>query len=635
MAVDRNYILNKMKGKMMTPAEFNFDAMQAPPLYSLLTPTDIGDLHKLATSIRYAGNPLLRFDQINQIMNRRGFKKMTGGTNRLIYRFLEDNSIIVKVASDAVGVGDSPREYINQQIFKPFVTKVFEVSPCGTVGLFERVMPITSREEFLSIAPDVFEAISNIFTGEYVMDDIGTDYFLNWGVRIGFGPVLLDFPYAYKLDGNKLFCNIPEVNNPGHTCGGVIDYDAGYNHLRCTKCGVIYKAKELEDTVKNKTVLVKGGESKMKVSFGSKDAKVVKDTKKYMDVSPKLVSKKRTQKSKVGSLKVTVVDTFKKKNVEEEKQVVEEKVEAVVTEEKQDNRGKVTATPIPNTNAKEEERPNVDEGLKPVAVVYNSMVTNSEILGITGPRRKYITLCNATTGEALKVNGSYIVIESIDGRDVMNLAIVAKDAIEDIRDSYTTSIDELKEEMKEDYEEYQKELEEYKETIAQLKSELEELKAPYYYDKQGKKRDKKTNRFYAEKKEEPVEETVEEEKAPEEPEVNYPEFNSYVVSPDEEPVQFNVESPLMKDDDEEETEEDESMEDIKNDIIDKDIVDRIDKLIPDDTGEGEEEQKEPEPENTDVPVGAAPPANNSSNTRKSMRYDKNFYNKSGKKGKKK
>lgn len=183
MAVDRNYILNKMKGRIMTPQEFNFDALQAPPLYSLLTPTDVGDLYKLATSIRYSGNPLLRLDRIDQILKMRGFRKFTGGTNRVVYKFLEDDSFLIKVASDAVGVGDNPREWINQHHYKPFVTKVFEVSPCGTVGLFERVKPITSREEFLTIASDVFDVIRNWFTGEYVMDDIGSEYFMNWGIR--------------------------------------------------------------------------------------------------------------------------------------------------------------------------------------------------------------------------------------------------------------------------------------------------------------------------------------------------------------------------------------------------------------------------------------------------------------------
>ena len=75
---------------------------------------------------------------------------------------------------------------------------------------------------------------------------------MNFGIREGFGPVLLDFPYVYKLDGEKLFCNRPTPD--GEFCGGVIDYDAGFNGLYCTKCGAMYKAKELEEAIKDQSV---------------------------------------------------------------------------------------------------------------------------------------------------------------------------------------------------------------------------------------------------------------------------------------------------------------------------------------------------------------------------------------------
>ena len=82
-------------------------------------------------------------------------------------------------------------------------------------------------------------------------------------VRYGYGPVLLDYPFIYKLDGNKLFCNKvdPATNEP---CNGEIDYDVGFNHLVCTRCGKIYLATDLkDDSVENK-IIIKGG-NQMKV----------------------------------------------------------------------------------------------------------------------------------------------------------------------------------------------------------------------------------------------------------------------------------------------------------------------------------------------------------------------------------
>ena len=294
MVDNRNYIIERLKSKTVSVSEFNFDRLQAPPISSMFTQDDISRLYQIARSIRYAGNPELKLQEIDKVMKARGFVKFVSGTNRIAYRPIESNSFLVKVAFDDVGRGDNPREFKNQFIFKPFVTKVFEVTPCGTLGVFERVAPITSREEFLSIAGDIYELINQWFIGEYVLEDIGTEYFLNWGIRKGFGPVLLDFPYVYKLDGNKLYCNAPSGNSASGCCEGIIDYDPGFNHLFCTKCGVRYKAKELEKAIKDEKVIVKAeGEHKMKVSVkgGSKNLSKSVTTGEYADLAKKTPTK--------------------------------------------------------------------------------------------------------------------------------------------------------------------------------------------------------------------------------------------------------------------------------------------------------------------------------------------------------
>ena len=134
------------------------------------------------------------------------------------------------------------------------MTKVFEVSPDGTVGLFERVQPITSREEFASFADDVFDLIW-MLTKKYILADFGSKYFMNYGLRDGFGAVLLDFPYCYEPDGNKLICSAPDKINPQVPCGGLIDYDIGFNNLRCNKCGAIYRANQLAKLVKDQVII--------------------------------------------------------------------------------------------------------------------------------------------------------------------------------------------------------------------------------------------------------------------------------------------------------------------------------------------------------------------------------------------
>lgn len=259
-------ILNIMYSREMSPLEFRFETLAMPSMYNYLTIQDIDQLRYIATSNRYAAKIDLKYRAIDEIMTRRGFRKFHCGTNRIVYKFLEDESFLVKIALDKVGMGDNPKEYKNQFLLKPFVTKMFQMSPCGTVAFVERVQPITSRQEFSSIANEVFELLSNCIIGKYVLEDVGTKYFMNYGLRNGFGPVLLDYPYVFELDGNKLYCN--KVFPNGVRCDGEIDYDAGFNNLVCTKCGKIYLAQDLEASIKDKLIIMKDeGELNMKIQI--------------------------------------------------------------------------------------------------------------------------------------------------------------------------------------------------------------------------------------------------------------------------------------------------------------------------------------------------------------------------------
>lgn len=302
-------ILNILYSRERSPLDFKFEQLQAPPLLSFITIEDIHKLHKLASSIKYASKIEYKYKEIDKIMRNRGFIKFHSGTNRIVYRPLESNDFIVKIAIDRVGLHDNPDEYKNQFLLKPFVTKVFEVSPCGTIGSFERVQPIISREEFISVADNIFELINNNIIGEYVLEDIGSEYFMNWGLRTGFGPVLLDFPYVFKLDGKKLYCanRLPETNYG--LCGGSIDYDDGFNNLICTKCGKRYLAKDLKEEGEQIKMFTKGDDVAMKVKI-VKGREVIRESEKSTDT----IVRKSTS-TKTGSNKMKVVIDKKEKSI--------------------------------------------------------------------------------------------------------------------------------------------------------------------------------------------------------------------------------------------------------------------------------------------------------------------------------
>ena len=237
-------------------------------LLQLLSIEDIMNLNAIAKDKALSARPVQKFDMIKNIMANRGFKKLASGTNRIVFKFMEDQSFVIKVAFDSVGLSDNLNELYNQEFLRPFCTKVYEVSPCGTVGMFERVIPIRNRNEFQLIASDVFDIIVNHFIGRYILNDFGTKYFMNWGIRQNVHPVILDFPYVYELDGAKIFCNRPDPMSEKGYCGGEIDYDDGFNMIHCKKCGKKYLASELKLAAekKSKNIIVETEEDHMVVN---------------------------------------------------------------------------------------------------------------------------------------------------------------------------------------------------------------------------------------------------------------------------------------------------------------------------------------------------------------------------------
>lgn len=343
---DRDYTLKRMMSRRITPEEFQYESLWAPPLYTMLSREDIAQLHYYATSPLYSAKLKEKYKLIDDIMLSRGFKKLFAGTNRVAYEPTFANNFIIKVAYDKVALQDSINEFFNQHLLKPFCCKVFEVSECGTVGVFEKVQPITNSNEFISVAADIFVLLNNFLCGEFVVDDIGTHYMNNYGVRMGFGPVILDFPYVYRVDPKKIFCSKPDHNDPSGYCNGPIDYDAGFNKLYCKKCGCIYKPFELAKKIDYHEQVIKEREEihmKIKISGGSKGIKKSIDTNDMQ----KPVTSVKTKKIKLGGGSKPAEEKKTVNGMAPAEEVEEEKVEAPVEQE---------VIEMPEVETKEEEK---------------------------------------------------------------------------------------------------------------------------------------------------------------------------------------------------------------------------------------------------------------------------------------
>ena len=259
----------------ITPIEFEWEQLSPDVnIYQLLTQEDIDYMKNIITSPRYAGNSRLRLSKLDEVMKFRNFVKFAGGTNRIVYTHPSAPNMVFKVAVDAVGIRDNPSEYYNQKLLKPFCTKVFQCSSCGTIASFQKVDRITSEEEFFSIIDDYVSLLEVLIDGKHIYDDIGTKYFMNYGIWKGKGLVILDFPYMYEIDGKKLICK--NILDDGSICNGDIDYDKGFNTIICTKCGRIYRAGDLAKTPESGSSITKmKGAARMKFSLKRGD-KVIK-----------------------------------------------------------------------------------------------------------------------------------------------------------------------------------------------------------------------------------------------------------------------------------------------------------------------------------------------------------------------
>lgn len=288
---------------------FDYEALTAPPLQSLIPAEVDNEMYRIATSISLSGNLKEKYKLMDELMAKYDFTMLARGTNRSVYACNYNPDIVVKVGYDRSGITDAANEFKNQTFLKPFCSKCFDVSRSGAIGLFERVIPIKHQEEFASIAEDVFDMLTQHILGRYILQDIGSDYYMNYGIRDNFGPVLLDYPYLFELDGKKLKCNNLDTRI-GLQCDGHIDYDDGFNHLVCDKCGKIYDARELalerikEDTLNHIYTGIGKGDRKMKLTS---NGKTIFDSKKGGALDSQQQPKVDPKKEVVESSEVVVV----------------------------------------------------------------------------------------------------------------------------------------------------------------------------------------------------------------------------------------------------------------------------------------------------------------------------------------
>nr|DAE83435.1 MAG TPA: hypothetical protein [Caudoviricetes sp.] len=260
-----------------TTLEELFESIEGPCIYDFFTDDELALIKKIIFDRKDKAFKK-KFQKLDAIVKPKGFKRSGCGTNRVVYEPLDDNATFcIKIALDRAGSKNNPDEIVNQKYLKPFVAKCFDISQDGNVGIFERVVPIENLYQMWSVRDDIYKIMETI-VGRFIIDDFGTKAFKNWGLRKGFGPVLLDYADMYILDPKILYCTHTLNLDTTEQCRGELDYDAGFNNIICLKCGGIHMASEFKNGRKKIALFSRKREIDMSMKI-----EIFKDGELYWD----------------------------------------------------------------------------------------------------------------------------------------------------------------------------------------------------------------------------------------------------------------------------------------------------------------------------------------------------------------
>ena len=263
---------------------FDFDQLRHPGIKALIPDQVIQNICAIVADLKLdtADGKKKRREYFKEQLAPYGFVRLGGGTNREVFKHLDDTSVVLKIAIDSLARNNNLAEIVKQEWIKPFCSKMFDVTPCGTLGLMERGDPIINRIQRLNSAEGIYRVMEICNEKGYVVGDGGADFFMNYVIRPGFGPVLCDFTSVYKLDFEKLRCR--RINpSTGRMCGGHIDYQLpAMSKIVCEKCGAVYSALDLAKEVEtmDQLITMTRSDEVMEIKIIDVDGTVIKHTKK-------------------------------------------------------------------------------------------------------------------------------------------------------------------------------------------------------------------------------------------------------------------------------------------------------------------------------------------------------------------
>jgi hypothetical protein len=234
-------------GKFLKPFSIqDWNAIQRPPIECYIPQIGLDNLRALVNDPAWMNKTAKKKKEARKILKQFGLTQIAAGTNRMCFGCEYDPGIVFKLGLDRVGRSDNLAESYNQYFLNGFGAKIIHVLPDGILGMCERVKTM-DQKTYAEHSDIIYRLITYWSVCKNILiEDIGCNFFKNWGVRLGFGPVLLDYPYVYKVSPFKLVCHRKDPLTQ-QECMGHIDYDPGLNQIVCDRCGVRYGISDIAD----------------------------------------------------------------------------------------------------------------------------------------------------------------------------------------------------------------------------------------------------------------------------------------------------------------------------------------------------------------------------------------------------
>lgn len=181
-------------------------------------------------------------DKIKELLENdladRGLKELGCGTNRIAFISDKDPHYVYKIALDERGIKDNNLEFKLSKMINPkYITQCIE--NIGLVAKCERIF-VMNKYLMLKYKKQVSEILTEL-SHDYLLNDVGYTEFLNWGIRNGNEPVILDYAYLRPItQGMNFLCTYGD-------CGGQLRYTKSFKMFKCVECGYKYSISEVQD----------------------------------------------------------------------------------------------------------------------------------------------------------------------------------------------------------------------------------------------------------------------------------------------------------------------------------------------------------------------------------------------------